>query len=259
MKQSLHISSLLVLCLSLIVQHAHAQTKKIELQNGDSVLFVGDGLFENELDYGYLEYVLTTAWPNAEITFRNIGWSGDTPAGTSRDHFTNPPTAHDHLIEQIKSTNPSVAFVGYGAHMAFEKEASLDGFMEELHALVDTLQTMDVRVVMVSPAPHVPSASPSPMAKQYNEQLAVVSKRIKETAVERELGFVDLYEGLLMHANQPDSQISDNGIHLNDLGYAIAGIILDGCINSPQRNYNLNLDVKQSTHSSQDTTAQSGR
>ena len=55
-----------------------------ELRNGDRVVLVGDTLIEREQHYGYLELALTTRFPDRHVTFRNIGWSADTPA----DDFT---------------------------------------------------------------------------------------------------------------------------------------------------------------------------
>ena len=231
---------------------AQAQSIPIDLQHGDRVVFVGDGLFENELDYGYLEYTLSTAWPDRHITFRNIGWSGDTPAGISRDHFTNPPTAYDHLIEQIKATDPTVAFVGYGSHMAFENESSRKDFKSELTALLDTLAVMDVKIVLLSPAPQEPETSPVASVHAHNQHLLAVSKLIGAIATERSYAFIDLMTGLLPAANDPDVHISDNGLNLNDHGYVRAANYLATHLKTDQAEKDhseITIDIKKGTTS----------
>ncbi|MCI0465190.1 MAG: hypothetical protein L0Z62_50350, partial [Gemmataceae bacterium] len=55
-----------------------------ELRDGDRVVFLGDALLEREQYYGYIELALTTRFPERHVTFRNLGWSADTPAGDSR-------------------------------------------------------------------------------------------------------------------------------------------------------------------------------
>lgn len=219
---------------TIIYQSGHSQTLPIELQNGDRVVFVGDGLFENDLDHGYLEFALTAAWPDRNIKFRNIGWSGDTPAGTSRDHFTNPPTAYDHLFEQIRSTRPTVAMVGYGSYLAFEDDAALDEFAADMEVLLDSLKTMELRVVLFSPAPLDAASSPVPatMVHQQNEKLQAVSKRLHEIAQMHQHPFVNLMD-LLPVAENPNTKISDNGIHLNALGYFYAGSMLSNHLANP--------------------------
>src|SRR3954447_23766811 len=55
------------------------QTNAFELLEGDRVAFLGDTFIEREQTYGHIEYTLTTHWPERNVTFRNLGWSADTP------------------------------------------------------------------------------------------------------------------------------------------------------------------------------------
>src|SRR6267378_4495853 len=59
----------------------------LELTDGDRVVMVGDTLIEREQAYGYIEFQLTTHFPDRQVTFRNLGWSADTPQGQSRVGF----------------------------------------------------------------------------------------------------------------------------------------------------------------------------
>ncbi len=248
-------SFFVLLLLFLFTGFVQAQSIPVDIQHGDRAVFVGDGLFESELDYGHFEYVLTTAWPDRHITFRNIGWSGDTPAGTSRDHFTNPPTAHDHLIEQIKATRPTVAFVGYGAHMAFENESSMEDFKTDLIALLDSLEVMEVKVVLLSPAPQEPETSPAPTVNEHNQRLLAVAHQIGDIAQTRSYAFIDLMDGLLPAANDPTVHISDNGIQLNNRGYVLAAGYLAKHLKTDHEEKSstekgIAIDVKKGTASS---------
>ncbi|MBU6401879.1 MAG: hypothetical protein KGS61_16305, partial [Verrucomicrobia bacterium] len=53
--------------------------RPFELREGDRVVFVGDTLVEREQEYGYLEARMTAQFPDRNVTFRNLGWSADTP------------------------------------------------------------------------------------------------------------------------------------------------------------------------------------
>ncbi|MBP86961.1 MAG: hypothetical protein CMJ64_09620 [Planctomycetaceae bacterium] len=48
-----------------------------ELRDGDRVVFVGGSFIERMQQHGYLETLLTTVHRDRNITFRNLGWSGD--------------------------------------------------------------------------------------------------------------------------------------------------------------------------------------
>ena len=89
------------------VNHAPATT--FELKNGDRVVFLGNSLFENDLSYGYLELALTTRWPTSDVTFRNIGWTGDTVWGQARSYISSP-SAYDLLMEQLTNTQPTTSY-----------------------------------------------------------------------------------------------------------------------------------------------------
>src|SRR5688500_8903009 len=63
---------------------ARAADASFELKDGDRVVFLGDAFIEREQYHGWIELMLATRFPDRAITFRNLGWSGDTPAGDSR-------------------------------------------------------------------------------------------------------------------------------------------------------------------------------
>jgi predicted O-linked N-acetylglucosamine transferase (SPINDLY family) len=47
-------------------------------------LIADDTLIEREQYHGWVELMLTSRFPERNVTFRNLGWSGDTPVGESR-------------------------------------------------------------------------------------------------------------------------------------------------------------------------------
>ncbi|MCY7359389.1 MAG: GDSL family lipase, partial [Rudanella sp.] len=121
--------------LYLLNDQAPAQTKPqsasesgnapFELRKGDRVVFLGNSLFENDFQYGYLELALTTRWPDRDLTFRNLGWTGDNVFGVARSTITNPPTAYELLMDQLTKAQPTVVFVAYGGIEAEEGEAGI--------------------------------------------------------------------------------------------------------------------------------------
>src|SRR2546427_117439 len=106
------------LCVGIGFQLSGAQnTNVFELLEGDRVVLLGDTLIEREQAYAFAEVVLTTHYPDRNVTFRNLGWSADTPQGQSRagfDHDKSPDLWFAQLTNSIAQLKPTVVLLGYG-------------------------------------------------------------------------------------------------------------------------------------------------
>ena len=190
------------------------------LEDGDAVVLAGDGLVENAQHFGYVETALTVRRPG--LTFRNIGWSGDTVFGEAREHYTYPPTGFEHLVEQLTSPKPSVAVLAYGGGLAFEDHEALSEAIEGYHALLDTLAARDIRCVLVSPVPHDEHASPNPNAAALNERLTAARDAFRDVAARRGCGWADVFDAMAEEYAQAASEgnaLTEYGVRLNEAGY----------------------------------------
>ena len=70
----------------------------LPLRDGDVVAFVGNAFVEREQRDGFLELALTLSAPDSDVTFRNLGWSGDTVAGRARRYFGTTDEGFQHLL-----------------------------------------------------------------------------------------------------------------------------------------------------------------
>jgi len=210
----------------LCAQFAVAQSSgPFELREGDRVVLLGDDLIEREQSYGYLEFLLTTQYADRNVTFRNLGWSADTPLGISRAGFDAPEKGFDRVKEQLAAIKPTVAVLGYGMASSFDGEAGLARFSADLEKLMDTVQessgtTNKVRFILLTPIPHEKLPPPLPDPAKHNQQLALYAKAIRELAAKRGAAFVNFLE-LLDKGPRLSSlpPLTDDGIHLNDYGY----------------------------------------
>ena len=48
------------------------------LNDGEQILFIGNGFVENDRGHAYFETRLQRRFPKRSLTFRYMGWSGDT-------------------------------------------------------------------------------------------------------------------------------------------------------------------------------------
>src|SRR5215510_11439068 len=92
-----------------------AKPPPFALTNGDRVVFLGDTLIEREQQFGWLELMLTTAFPERNVTFRNLSWSADTPAGDSRFGLSLLQAGLEpadegwkQLVKQLEEARPTV-------------------------------------------------------------------------------------------------------------------------------------------------------
>src|SRR6185369_6378545 len=97
-----------------------AKPAAFELKEGERVVFLGDTLIEREQQFGWIELMLTTSFPERNIKFRNLGWSADTPAGDSRFGLSLLQAGLEpedegwkQLVKQLEEAKPTVVILGY--------------------------------------------------------------------------------------------------------------------------------------------------
>lgn len=198
-----------------------AAAEPLALRDGDRVVLIGGTLIEREQRYGFWETVLTLRHPDKNVTFRNLGWSGDTVWGEARAGFDTPREGFKRLVEQTLTLKPTVIVIGYGTNEAFAGEAGLPRFKEGLAALIDALVPAKARIVLLAPRLQDKLGEPLPDPSAYNTNLLRYRDVMGETARKRGLVCVEL-DQLLNHAilaDMPAYGLSDNGIHLNEYGY----------------------------------------
>ncbi|MEX2600216.1 MAG: GDSL-type esterase/lipase family protein [Balneolaceae bacterium] len=186
-------------------------------QPEERVVLLGNSLFENDLDHGWLEYGLITGWAEYQLTVRNLGWSGDTVYGESRGTYTRPPDSWGHLAGQLEDAEPDIVWIAYGGVEMAEGEAGLERFNSGVNRLLDKVQELGARVVLISPLPYLSRRGlyePEPPAY---ENLDLYSRTLSEIAAARQIPWLDLRTPL--RAASRELEVSDNGIHLNENGY----------------------------------------
>ncbi|UFH56134.1 GDSL-type esterase/lipase family protein [Spirosoma sp. KNUC1025] len=213
------------------------------LTDGDRVVFLGNSLMEDDIQFGYLELALTTGWPGRNVTYRNIGWSGDNVFGEARSYVTAPPTPYQRLIQQLTDAKPTVVFLAYGGVEAQEGESGLPRFKQGLNQLLDTLDRLGAKTVLVSPIPVLlPS---SDLVSQRNAALISYGAALAQTAAEHKKRYVDVFKPIQEASKQ--AVITDDGVHLNETGYYYLATALENGLGLPSRTSSIGIDLSKST------------
>jgi len=191
----------------------------------ERIAFVGNDFFEHEADQCYIETALTTRFPEKNLIFRNLGYSGDTVRADARclcagmGTFGPPEQGFNRLRDLIAHIQPTIIFVAYGMNESFAGEAGLADFQRGLDRMLDMLAASNARIVLLSPIAHQKLPPPLPDPAEHNRSLELYSKAIESTAAKRRYFFIDLF-----HNFAPQTT---DGIHLNAQGYQQAADAID--------------------------------
>jgi lysophospholipase L1-like esterase len=206
--------TLSLLLLALAVFPA-AAADDFKLVDGDRVVLLGNTLIEREQRYGYWETALTSRWPDRNVTFRNLGWSGDTVWGESRAGFDTLAQGYQRLLDHTLALKPTVIFIGYGTNESFAGKDGLPRFQKQLDKLLDDLAPGKARIVLLAPplvdAPRWPGGKPD----DRNRALRLYADAIKQTAERRHANFVPEF----CQSYGPAHPLTDDGMHLTGFGY----------------------------------------
>lgn len=214
----------------------------IELNSGDRVVLLGDAIIEREGERGAIETALVATHPGANLTFRNLGWSGDTVWAESRGVFDAPSAGYARLLDLVRGLEPTVVIVAYGRNESFSGAAGLAPFREQLGRLCRDLRgppqetgakAIPTRLVLVTPPPFeaTPPLSTAAAAAR-NAALSDYAAAIREVAIEQGAGVVDLF-GAVEASLPAGARLTENGVHLSDAGYDAAAAVYAAACGNP--------------------------
>lgn len=198
------VACLLFLCASCTVTRAAAPVP-FELRDGDRVVFIGNTFIEREQTYSYLETLLHLQWPDRKITFRNLGWSGDTVFGESRAIYDGVKGL-DRLVALVHELKPTVIFICYGEVESYGGESGVEHFRQGLNQLLDKLDDLHARTVLIGPTKHEEEAA------SHNAVLGLYRDVVRDAASGRKILFVDMFD-------VTGEGLTENGVHLSEDGY----------------------------------------
>jgi len=225
---------------------AASPATRFELRDGDRVVFLGDTLVEREQYYGWAEVMLTSRFPARNVAFRNLGWSADTPAGTSRIGRSllmagqEPPGEGWRVLQQqITEANPTVIFISYGMAASLEADLGLKAFIADYTRLLDSVAKLApaARVMLLGPSRHEALGAPYPDPAAHNGALKRVDTAVRVVATKYGLPYFSVFDTLdtPMEAAKADGpRLTDNGIHLNSHGYRALAEKLEDFLLGPE-------------------------
>ena len=233
-----------------------ADDAPLVLNKGDHICIIGNTLAERMQHYGWLETLIHARFPEQELVFRNLGYSGDEIDGYknpnhrmrsmsfgSQDEWLSgvapcpqpaklSPRDKDKVREnrfELTNTKADVIFAFYGYNESFAGEEGLGAFKKNVeefikHTLAQKYNGKSApKLVLFSPIAHEFIDDPNLPSKEAvaasNARLKMYSQAMGEVAKTNEVTFVDLFS--LRPQDLTDSGKSFatiNGVHINESG-----------------------------------------
>eukprot|EP00752_Nemacystus_decipiens_P015018 g13374.t1 len=207
----------------------------LELNEGDSVIVVGNTFAERLALSGYLDAMIHAANPDKNIVVRSIAWSGDEvdEMPRIRDAYAKPwkerarhATPREHSVPTgefyLKRHEADVVIMCYGMSESFDGLTGVDQFAKDLAKEVEFHQNnmyngaTRSKVVLVSPIAHEDLESPNlptgDTVKQRNAVLKAYTAAMRSVANDKGALFIDL------HSVEAEGQLTNNGIAPNEYG-----------------------------------------
>lgn len=152
------------------------------LKPGDRIAILGGTFVERMQLSGAVEARLQCRRPEWQLTFRNLGWSGDNIHGIARKVFDQPADGFQRLVRDVETSKASVVLVAYGFSEASDGPESVERFEPGVRRLVNELSNEKRRVILLTPF-----AMPGYLVKGYDQSIsqcrAVVERVGKELKV----------------------------------------------------------------------------
>jgi lysophospholipase L1-like esterase len=203
--------------------------EKLDLKDGDTVVFLGDSITHQCLYTQYVEDFFYTRYPKLHIHFHNAGVGGD----RAKDALTR----FDEDVAAYKPKYVSILLgMNDGAYTNYQQPI-FDTYTKDMTTLLDKIAATGATAVPMTPTMFDSRAArikgeKTPMEMRdtfYNGVLALYGAWLSEMAEERGLGFVDMYSPLNditteQRKKNPEFTVIPGGVHPDANGQTVMAV-----------------------------------
>jgi lysophospholipase L1-like esterase len=228
------------------------------IHDGDRVVFLGDSITEQRLYTTYLEAYTLARFPALKLTFRNVGWGGDTAWLRQRSHpdetklFAAAEAPQQAMVDDavkrglerdVLPLRPTLVTIDFGmndhSYQAF-REDIFRAYARSQAQLAKVLEAAGARVIFITPQP-IEEKRPDPDQDVRNQSLRKFSDGLKDVATREGALYVDEfapYMAVMLHerSSNPSAFIGGgDAVHPGPIGHTLmAWAILKGVSAPPE-------------------------
>ena len=238
--------------LSAVGLAAGALAGDFAVRDGDRVVFLGDSITEQRLYTTYIEAYALTRHPEWKLTFRNVGWGGDTSWLRQRSHpderalFEADAASQQRMVEDavgrglrrdVLPLNPTLVTVDFAmndhSYQAFRPDI-FAAYVRSQEQIAKVLQTDGCRVAFLTTQP-IEDKRSDPDKDVRNQSLRKFSDGLKTVAAGAGALFVDQFDPYMAmlvrerEGNPPRFIGGGDAVHPGPIGHTVmAWAILKG-------------------------------
>jgi lysophospholipase L1-like esterase len=169
--------------------------ERLDVADGDTIVFLGDSITHQCLYTQYIEDFFYTRYPQLKLRFHNAGVGGDRAADALKRFDRDVAEYKPRYVTVLLGMNDG-GYDQWTPEMFAAYERDMTTLIERIQAIGATPVLMtptmyDTRAALLKPSARRPADSPA--NKYYNASLAYLGGWVREQAVNRGLGFVDMY------------------------------------------------------------------
>ena len=200
-------------------------TLPLQLNKGDRIALIGNTLLERAGHFGYLEALLHSHFPEHELIVRNLCWPADTIDLQPR------PANFANLDQHLTHEKVDVIIAAFGFNESFAGKDGLAEFETELERFLSGLKTKAyngksaAKVLLISPIANENTQAVN-AGEMNNERIRLYAEAMRRVAGRQQVGFVDVFQPMQQAMASPGTDLTINGCHLTQQGYATFGVEL---------------------------------
>ena len=218
---------------------------KIELEDGDSLVFLGDSITHQCLYTQYVEDYLYTRFPGKRFTLHNAGVGG-----------ARAWDALQRFDQDVASFNPKYVTIllgmNDGTYQPFNQEI-FEIYRKDMTELLDKLDAIGAKAIPMTPTMFDSRADQARGRKRdpesqllYNSVLAYYGTWLREVSSQRGLGFVDMWGPLNnltleQRKTEPQFTMIADAVHPGPVGQVVMATAIVSDMGLPRQVSNIRI------------------
>ena len=188
--------------------------------NGQLVGFIGGTSMAERQTHGYLETLLSRAYGDKLLRFRNLSWEADTVYLQQRPRFFYLEEKFELGVpDQRPRLTADIVFVEFGQMESLEGIDRITDFNQTYDLVLAALKRRTRQIVLLSPLPFYQSGPAANLAERRNQVLADYVESARALAHKHNCLFVDQFTEFAALSRKEAERSSSNGIRLTDYGH----------------------------------------
>ncbi len=227
-----------------------APVAKLDLKDGDTIVFLGDSITHQCLYTQYVEDYFYTRYPKLSVRFHNAGVGGARAIDALARFDRDVAAYHPKYVTVLLGMND-------GTYIPYD-EQTFQTYRKDMLELAQRIRDIGAKPILITPTmydsraarlnPKRRASSPPERLELYNSVLAYYGAWLREIAAESGDGFVDMYGPLnnltlQQRKTDPNFTMIPDAVHPGPAGQLVMAYAILSDMNARKAVSNLNITI----------------